>query len=68
MGTGTWDGALLVLALVCRPEVQVLAARELGADDDGEYEGLPNGWTGEKVDSMNERRRRVHAVQELPED
>eukprot|EP00969_Alexandrium_andersonii_P359329 15452937-Alexandrium_andersonii.AAC.1 len=38
---GTWDGALMVLLIVCCPEVQVLAVRELGGAKDGEYHGKP---------------------------
>eukprot|EP00969_Alexandrium_andersonii_P048855 2142567-Alexandrium_andersonii.AAC.1 len=68
MDTGTWEGAVLVLAFICCPKAQVLAARELGAEDDCDYGGQPKGWVGEHVGSADERRRRARRAQELPPD
>eukprot|EP00969_Alexandrium_andersonii_P315301 13929791-Alexandrium_andersonii.AAC.1 len=39
--TGTWDGALMVLAPICCPEVRVLAAREVGGGMDEHFSGAP---------------------------
>eukprot|EP00969_Alexandrium_andersonii_P136160 6024309-Alexandrium_andersonii.AAC.1 len=38
-----WDGALMVLLLICCPEVQLLAVRELGDSRVAEYCGRPKG-------------------------
>eukprot|EP00969_Alexandrium_andersonii_P005378 233534-Alexandrium_andersonii.AAC.1 len=45
--TGTWDGALMVLALICCPEVQVWAAREIGSESGEHFAGVPKGEIGE---------------------
>eukprot|EP00969_Alexandrium_andersonii_P238589 10532476-Alexandrium_andersonii.AAC.1 len=49
----------MVLALICCPEVQVWAAREIGSESKGEI--------GEAC-SLEERKKRAYVAKDVPED
>eukprot|EP00969_Alexandrium_andersonii_P174392 7710427-Alexandrium_andersonii.AAC.1 len=57
----------MVLALICCPEVQALAAREIGKESDEHFARAPNGEIGE-VRSLEERQKRAHEVGDVPDD
>eukprot|EP00969_Alexandrium_andersonii_P166005 7335080-Alexandrium_andersonii.AAC.1 len=57
----------MILALICCPEVQVLAARGIGNEEDEPFAGVPKGEIGE-VCSLEERKKRAYGVQDVPED
>eukprot|EP00969_Alexandrium_andersonii_P326488 14425844-Alexandrium_andersonii.AAC.1 len=57
----------MVLALICCPRVQVLAARDIGKDTDEFFPRLPKGEIGEAA-SPEDRRKRARELLDVPAD